>query len=391
MHPDRDVFSAMTSLRDDPAALTRAVKEWAGELGFDGVGITGTGIAHQGERLDRWLADGHQGGMGFMDNHRELRLHPDRLHPGTRRIICVRMNYLPPEVQTLPVLQRPEQAYISRYALGRDYHKLVRKRLARLARRIETEVGPFNSRPFVDSAPVLEKPLAQQAGLGWQGKHSLLIDRKAGSYFILGELFTDLPLEIDPPYEEDHCRRCQACLDICPTRAFPRPYVLDAGRCISYLTIEHKGPIPLELRPLIGNRVFGCDDCQLVCPWNRYSHFGRETDFNPRHGLDQIQLAELMGWSEERFLTLTEGSPIRRTGYSGWLRNLAVGLGNSGGGEAVIAALRARADHPSELVREHVHWALERLQRGEGPSPLPLTDLHPRKVRHLLAGSDDQT
>ncbi|WP_207062532.1 tRNA epoxyqueuosine(34) reductase QueG [Motiliproteus sp. SC1-56] len=371
------------TLRDDPAALTRAVKQWARELGFQGVGIAGAHTADQAERLDRWLAEGRHAEMAFMETHRDLRLAPERLHPGTTRILCVRMDYLPPEVETVRVLQRPEQAYISRYALGRDYHKVLRKRLARLARQIEAAVGPFNSRPFVDSAPVLEKPLAQQAGLGWQGKHSLIIDRKAGSYFVLGELFTDLPLEVDAPYTDDHCRRCQACLEICPTNAFPRPYVLDAGRCISYLTIEHKGAIPEPLRPLIGNRVFGCDDCQLVCPWNRYSHFSQEADFSPRHGFDQAKLTEFFAWDEARFLKQTEGSPIRRTGYTGWLRNLAVGLGNSAGGEEVESALKARADHPSELVREHVRWALARLAEKSGPSPLPLVELQPRKVRHL--------
>ncbi len=364
--------------------LTDQVKAWARELGFQAVGISTIDLSRHGPLLDTWLQRGYQGEMQFMQRHRDLRTQPDKLHPGSINAICVRMDYLPPEVETVKVLQHPQQAYISRYALGRDYHKVVRKRLAQLARRIEASHGPFNARPFVDSAPVMEKPLAQQAGLGWQGKHSLLIDRQAGSYFVLGELLTDLPLVIDEPYREDHCRRCTACMDVCPTNAFPEPYVLDARRCISYLTIELKGPIPEPLRAPIGNRVFGCDDCQLVCPWNRYCHFSQEADFSPRHSLDRAELIELFGWSEETFLKNTEGSPIRRAGYQGWLRNLAVGLGNSAGGEAAIAALLARREQSSELVREHIDWALDRLRRQQPASPLPLTERQPRKVRHLL-------
>jgi epoxyqueuosine reductase len=370
----------MTTLA--PEQLTDLIKTWGKELGFDAVGITGVDMSQHAEQLDHWLAQGYQGEMAYLANHRELRLHPDQLHPGTLKIICVRMDYLPREVETLRVLEDPEQAYISRYALGRDYHKTLRKRLAQFAKKIALETGPFGYRPFVDSAPVLEKPLAQQAGLGWQGKHSLLINREAGSYFFLGELFTDLPLIVDEPYSKDHCGRCSACMDICPTAAFPEPYVLDARRCISYLTIELKGSIPEALRPLIGNRVFGCDDCQLVCPWNRYSHFSQEDDFKPRHGLDRIELAELFSWDEATFMKNTEGSPIRRAGYQGWLRNLAVGLGNSGGGATIIQALQQRSDDPSELVREHVTWAIEQLTQGKAASALPLTD-QPRKVRHL--------
>ncbi|WP_210397563.1 tRNA epoxyqueuosine(34) reductase QueG [Motiliproteus sediminis] len=368
----------------NPEQLTQEVRSLAAELGFSHVGVSGIDIAHQQPRLERWLKAGYHGDMAFMERHESLRLHPEALHPGTLKVICVTLDYLPPDVETVRVLQNPHQAYISRYSLGRDYHKTLRKRLVQFAKRIEQRWGSFNYRAFVDSAPVLEKPLAQQAGLGWQGKHSLLINRQAGSYFVLGELFTDLPLVEDPPYTQDHCRSCSACIDICPTDAIAEPYVLDARRCISYLTIELKGSIPAELRPLIGNRVFGCDDCQLVCPWNRYCHFSAEDDFKPRHDLDRTELATLISWDEETFLKNTEGSAIRRTGYEGWLRNLAVGLGNSGGGEAAIKVLNQHRDHPSEVVREHVAWALQRLVAGEPPSTLPLTERQPRKVRHLL-------
>ncbi len=255
-------------------------------------------------------------------------------------------------------LAQPEQAYVSRYALGRDYHKLIRKRLQQLAERIQQAIGPFGFRAFVDSAPVLEKAIAEQAGLGWIGKNTLVLNRKAGSWFFLGELFVDVPLPVDTPLDSEHCGRCTACLDICPTRAFTGPFQLDARRCISYLTIELKGPIPEALRPLIGNRVFGCDDCQIVCPWNRFARPSEQSDFQPRHGLDNSSLAELFLWSEEEFLQRTEGSPLRRAGYQRWLRNLAVGLGNAPSTIPVLQALRARQDDPSELVREHVAWAL---------------------------------
>ncbi len=372
----------MTTL--SPAQLSERVKTWGKELGFDAVGISGVDMSHHGTQLDRWLAQGYHGEMAYLANHRELRLHPDQLHPGTLKVISVRMNYLPPEVETLRVLQNPQQAYISRYALGRDYHKTLRKRLTLFAKKIVEQTAAFNYRPFVDSAPILEKPLAQQAGLGWQGKHSLLINREAGSFFLLGELFTDLALLEDSPYTQDHCGRCSACMEICPTAAIIEPYVVDARRCISYLTIELKGSIPETLRPLIGNRVFGCDDCQLVCPWNRYSHVSQEDDFKPRHGLDSIELAQLFSWDEATFMKKTEGSPIRRSGYQGWLRNLAVGIGNSGGGQAMIQTLQQRSADPAELVREHVSWAIEQLAQGKAASALPLVEKHPRKVRHLL-------
>lgn len=368
----------------NPEQLTKQIKDWGQELGFDAVGISGIDMSQHNEHFDRWLAQQYHGEMGFLENNYQLRFHPDQLHPGTLKVICVRMDYLPPETQTVRVLQNPKQAYISRYALGRDYHKTLRKRLVTFAKKIEQETAQFNYRPFVDSAPVLEKAMARQAGLGWQGKHSVVINREAGSYFLLGELFTDLPLIEDLTYDQDHCKSCTACIDICPTAAIIEPYVLDARRCISYLTIELKGSIPEELRSLIGNRIFGCDDCQLVCPWNRYSHFSKESDFNPRHGLDNIELAQLFSWDEATFLKKTEGSPIRRTGYQGWLRNVAIGLGNSGGGDEAIKQLQTQADHSSEIVREHIDWAIHRLASGVEPKKLPLTERQPRKVRHLL-------
>jgi len=280
--------------------------------------------------------------------------------PGTLRVISLRMDYLPGDTHMSQRLAEPDKAYVSRYALGRDYHKLIRKRLQQLAERIQQVAGPFGYRAFVDSAPVLEKAVAQQAGLGWIGKNTLLLNRKAGSWFFLGELFVDIDLPIDEPVTRDHCGSCHACLDVCPTHAFVGERVLDARRCISYLTIELKGSIPVELRAQIGNRVFGCDDCQIVCPWNRFARPTAQSDFLPRHNLDNAELAALFRWSEEEFLSRTEGSPLRRAGYERWLRNLAVGLGNAPSSIPVLEALRARRDHPSELVREHVAWALAR-------------------------------
>jgi len=350
----------MTATLPDLAHLAQSIKDWGRELGFQQVGIADVALDAHERHLHDWLAAGYQGEMDYMAAHGTKRSRPDELVEGTRRVISVRMDYLPGDTRMTERLADPERAYVSRYALGRDYHKLVRKRLQQLAERIQAVVGPFGFRAFVDSAPVLEKALAQQAGLGWIGKNTLLLNRQAGSWFFLGELFVDLPLPVDEPVTRDHCGSCHACLDICPTGAFVGPRVLDARRCISYLTIELKGSIPLELRPLIGNRVFGCDDCQIVCPWNRFARPTGETDFLPRHGMDSSQLAALFRWSEEEFLQRTEGSPLRRAGYPRWLRNLAVGLGNAPSTIAVIEALELRRDDPSELVREHVAWALER-------------------------------
>ena len=353
----------MSSEPLDLLDLTASIREWAAELGFQQLGITDTDLSEDAVRLEAYLAAGYHGEMAYMASHGSMRSRPEELLPGTLRVISVRMDYLPEDTQMAQVLAQPERAYISRYALGRDYHKLIRKRLQKLAEKITAVVGPFGHRAFVDSAPVLEKPLARKAGLGWMGKNTLILNRKAGSWFFLGELLIDLPLPIDAPNDRDHCGKCSACLDGCPTQAFVGERVLDARRCISYLTIELKEAIPEDLRPLIGNRVFGCDDCQLVCPWNRFAKATQEQDFQPRHGLDNTSLAELFMWTEEQFLTRTQGSPIRRTGYERWLRNLAVGLGNAPSTIPVLEALKARIDYPSELVREHVRWALQQHQK----------------------------
>lgn len=347
-------------MTDTLEKLTDDIRTWATELGFNELGVTLPDTGVHAERLQQWLDAGRHGEMSYMEDHGDKRYTPTSLVPGTLRVISVRMDYLPGPDSPKAALRDREKAYISRYTLGRDYHKLIRKRLATLAKRIDEAVSGFDYRAFVDSAPVMERALAQRAGLGWIGKNTMLLNRKAGSFFFLGEIFTSAPLPVDQPYEADHCGSCSACLDLCPTNAFPSPHVLDARRCISYLTIELKGSIPEELRALMGNRVFGCDDCQLVCPWNRFSKPTKEDDFQPRHQLDNSELATLFLWSEEEFLTRTEGSAIRRTGYQGWLRNLAVGLGNAPSTIPVIEALKARADHPSELVREHVQWALQR-------------------------------
>lgn len=304
--------------------------------------------------------------MDYMARHGEKRWRPELLVPGTVRVISVRMEYLPePPSKMWEVLRDPERAYISRYALGRDYHKVIKKRLEKLAQKIRNAVGPFGYRVFCDSAPVLEQPLAVKAGLGFQGKHSLVIAFKHGSWSFLGEIYVDLPLPTDRPVEKRYCGSCTACIDLCPTRAIVAPGVVDARRCISYLTIEHKGPIPKELRPLMGNRIYGCDDCQLVCPWNRNIELTKEPDFLPRHGLDRAKLVELFRWSEEAFLKQTEGSAIRRIGYERWLRNIAVALGNAPPKPEILKALREKQHHPSPLVREHVQWALERHAKGE--------------------------
>jgi epoxyqueuosine reductase len=342
----------------DLSALALSIKQWGRELGFQQVGIAGLDLGEHEQHLQRWLDAGYHGEMDYMGAHGSKRSHPEQLVPGTMRVISLRMDYLPGDTHMAQRLAEPEKAYVSRYALGRDYHKLIRKRVQHLAERIQQDIGPFDFRAFVDSAPVLEKAIAQEAGLGWIGKNTLVLNRKAGSYFFLAELFVDLPLPVDEPHASEHCGRCTACLDICPTAAFVGPYVLDARRCISYLTIELKGAIPTELRSLIGNRVFGCDDCQIVCPWNRFARPSGEGDFQPRHQLDNAELAQLFLWDESRFLSNTEGSPLRRAGYERFLRNLAVGLGNAPSSIPVLEALKARREHPSELVREHVEWAL---------------------------------
>jgi epoxyqueuosine reductase len=344
----------------DYPALAQDIRAWARELGFQQAGISDIALQRDAEHLESWLEAGMHGDMDYMARHGSKRSRPDELVPGTRRVISVRMDYgSGDDAAAWATLADPERAFVARYALGRDYHKLLRGRLQKLADRIEARVGAFGHRVFVDSAPVLERALARDAGLGWIGKHTCLIHRRAGSWFFLGELFTDLPLPVDRPTGA-HCGTCTRCIEICPTGAILAPYRLDARRCISYLTIEHAGPIPLELRGAIGNRIFGCDDCQLVCPWNKFAQRHDEPDFRARHDLDRASLVDLFEWSQEQFLQRTEGSAIRRSGYERWLRNLAVALGNAPYSERIVQALRRRAGDDSALVREHVAWALAR-------------------------------
>jgi len=338
--------------------LAQSIRSWGQQLGFQQLGITDTDLqVHEGH-LEDWLSSGFHGEMDYMQRHGTLRSRPAELHPGTIRVISARMDYLPDSAGDVEaLLQQPAKAVISRYALGRDYHKMMRKRLQKLAKKIEQQTGEFGYRVFVDSAPVLEKALAEKAGLGWIGKHSNLINKDAGSWFFLGEIYTDLPLPIDSPVAE-HCGACTKCIDICPTKAIIAPYKVDGRRCISYLTIELRGSIPEEFRPLMGNRIYGCDDCQLVCPWNRFAQHTKEKDFSPRHGLDTAELIELFLWTEEQFLTRTEGSAIRRIGYDCWLRNIAVALGNAPSSGPVIEALNHHRNYKSAMVREHIDWAL---------------------------------
>jgi len=344
----------------DLGRLKRSIRDRARELGFQRLGIADIDLSEAGTRLQQWLEAGFHGEMGYMRRHGTRRSRPAELVPGTLRILSARMDYLPGGAEPGAVLADGTLGYVSRYALGRDYHKLIRSRLQKLADSIEAEIGPFGYRVFCDSAPVLERAIAEKAGLGWIGKHANLLQRDCGSWFFLGEIYTDLPLEPDTP-AANHCGSCSACIDACPTGAIVAPYRVDARLCISYLTIELHGPIPEPLRPLIGNRIYGCDDCQLVCPWNRFARPAAETDFQPRHGLDRATLVELFEWNEDDFTTRTEGSALRRIGYLRWLRNIAVALGNSPGGDTVVNALRQRAAHSSQLVREHVTWALARL------------------------------
>jgi epoxyqueuosine reductase len=304
--------------------------------------------------------------MGYLERNLDKRLDPAQLVPDTIRVICARMDYLPPDTRPLAVLADPQRAYVSRYAVGRDYHKVVRRRLARLARMIQDASADANCRAFTDSAPVLEKALGAKAGLGWLGKHTLLLNRGAGSFFFVGEVYTNLALPVDEPHPNDHCGNCRACISACPTDAIVGPRQLDARRCISYLTIESHDPIPVELRPLLGNRVFGCDDCQLVCPWNRYAQPSTEADFAPRHGLDDITLVELFRWSEEEFLAKTEGSAMRRIDYHQWSRNLAVALGNADPDPTIVSALESRRNAANPMVREHIDWALARQRAKPG-------------------------
>jgi epoxyqueuosine reductase len=348
----------------DYLALKQQIQGWGRALGFQQIGICDIDLGRAEERLLEWLDAGFHGEMGYMSKHGTHRSRPGELLPGTRRVISARMDYLPEgRAEIHAQLEDPGAAFISRYALGRDYHKVLRNRLQKLASQIEAVVGSHGYRVFTDSAPVMEKPLAEKAGLGWIGKHTNLINRQAGSFFFLGEIYTDLPLPLDGPMS-NYCGSCTACIDICPTRAIVAPYQLDARRCVSYLTIELHGPIPEEFRVPIGNRIYGCDDCQVVCPWNRYAQVTEETDFMPRHGLAVADLLALFSWDEAAFLQKTEGSALRRLGHERWLRNIAIALGNAPPSELVMMALQDRLRHPSELVREHVLWAIQQQEMG---------------------------
>ena len=343
----------------DLHALARWIRDLAREAGFQRCGISGVDLAGDEAHLHDWLSRGLHGDMDWMARHGDKRSRPAELVPGTVRVISVGLDYGQDPGQAWRTLADGERAYVARYALGRDYHKLMRQRLQRLATRVAERIGPFGHRVFVDSAPVLERALARDAGLGWIGKHTCLIDRDGGSWFFLGEIYVDLPLPVDPPASA-HCGSCVRCIEVCPTRAIVAPHRLDARRCISYLTIEHEGSIDEELRPLIGNRIFGCDDCQLVCPWNKFARRTDEPDFRARNRLDEATLEELFAWSEEEFLQRTEGSAIRRSGYARWLRNIAVALGNAPTTPRVMAALESRRGFDDPVVREHVEWALRR-------------------------------
>jgi epoxyqueuosine reductase len=341
-------------------SIEERIKDWGRELGFDALAIAGIDLAEDEARLMEWLDRGWHGEMEYMARHGARRARPDSLVPGTTSVITARLSYTPADArETRAVLEDPGRAFVSRYALGRDYHKVLRAKLQSLADRMTAELGAFRYRVFTDSAPVMEVALAAKGGLGWRGKHTLLLSRDAGSLFFLGEMFVDLDLAKDPATSA-HCGTCERCIEICPTRAIVAPYQLDARRCVSYLTIEHQGTIPEELRPLMGNRIYGCDDCQLACPWNKYAKASDDPDFAVRNGLDDAALVDLFAWSEDEFEKRFEGSAIRRIGHDQWLRNIAVALGNAPRSDAVVAALESRAGHPSALVREHVRWALAR-------------------------------
>ncbi|KMT64407.1 tRNA epoxyqueuosine(34) reductase QueG [Catenovulum maritimum] len=356
-------MTTQTALNSEQLAqLSIDIKKWGKELGFQHVGISSTELLNQDEAYQKWIKNNYHGDMDYMNRNIDLRLNPAQLHPNTASIISVRLDYLPENAGFSTSLNDPNKAYISRYAIGRDYHKVLRNKLKQLGQKIELETElNIGFRPFVDSAPVLERPIAEQAGLGWTGKHTLIIHKDAGSWFFLGELFINLPLVEDQPVQEE-CGNCVACITICPTAAIVEPYVVDARKCISYLTIELQGSIPVEYREAIGNRIYGCDDCQLVCPWNRYADLSQEKDFEQRHGLLSQDLLALWQWDEETFLTKTQGSPIRRIGYQRWLRNLAIGIGNSSFNPANIAALESKLVQADEIAAEHINWAIAQQQ-----------------------------
>ncbi len=351
----------MKSASIDYQQLATKIQDWSLELGFSQVGISDIDLSAHEEALQRWLDNQYHGNMDYMERHGLMRARPAELEAGTIRVISVRLDYLPTNAKFATTLKATDQAYISRYALGRDYHKLLRKRLQQLGNKIREHCAEFNFRPFTDSAPILERPLAEKAGLGWVGKHSLLLNKQAGSWFFIGELLVDIPLPVTTHSNAiiDECGQCVSCIKICPTQAIIKPYVVDARRCISYFTIESPDTIPLELRPLMGNRIYGCDDCQLICPWNKYAELSLEDHFQPRLKLDQISLLELFSWDEEYFLNAMQGSPIRRIGFQSWQRNIAVALGNAPYDKQIVLALTQQLKSTSELVAEHIHWALE--------------------------------
>ena len=350
--------------KKDLSLLAEQIKLWSYELGFSSIGITDIDLSQDQRYLEKWLEKDYHGEMKYMERHGKKRSQPAELVEGTKRIISLSMNYLPENYNGLELLKEDKKAFVSGYARGRDYHKITRSRLKKLVSKIKVHSSHEN-RVFVDSAPVLEKALAQKAGLGWIGKNTLLLNKNAGSYFFLGEIYTDLELPIDEPEIVNHCGSCTSCMDVCPTKAFEGPNQLDARKCISYLTIEYKGSIKEELRPMMGNRIFGCDDCQIFCPWNKFLKITDEADFKPRHNLDDIDLSNLFMWSEEEFLKKTQGSPIRRAGYESWLRNIAIALGNAESSVEVLRVLHSKKDDPSEIVKEHVNWAIDQHKNKE--------------------------
>ncbi|MDA7746724.1 tRNA epoxyqueuosine(34) reductase QueG [Psychromonas sp.] len=364
-------------------ALALKVKQWGKTLGFQQVGISDIDLKDQEANLQQWLDNNYHGEMDYMEKHGMKRARPDELLPGTLRVISARMDYLPEDAQFASNLENKELAYISRYALGRDYHKVLRKKLKQLGDKIQTEISELGFRPFVDSAPVLERPLAEKAGLGWIGKHSLLLDKEAGSWFFIGELLVDLPLPVDNA-QTNQCGQCVACIKICPTQAIVAPYVVDGRRCISYLTIELQGSIPNEFRKAIGNRIYGCDDCQLICPWNRFAEITEESDYQARDFLQNQSLITLFNWSEETFLKNTEGSPIRRIGYQRWLRNIAIALGNAPTNIEIVTTLQNKlAQSEDQLVNEHIQWALSEHQQN---SSINMDRLNQRLIKAVIKG-----
>lgn len=346
----------MTSPTDYQQLATQ-IEQWAYELGFSGFGVSDTDLSAHEEAFQQWLDNGYHGAMDYMSRHGMMRARPQELLPGTLRVITVRLDYMPPDALIVSTMKEPTNAYVSRYATGRDYHKMMRNRLKKLGQKIEAEVEGFNGRPFVDSAPIMERQLADKSGLGWTGKHSLIINEKSGSFFFLGELLVNIPLPVTNPVQEQ-CGSCVACMTICPTQAIVEPYVVDGSRCLSYITIEKFGEIPLEFREAMGNRIYGCDDCQLICPWNKFTQASSEDDFKPRKDLHSPQLLTLFSWDEASFLKRTEGSPIRRIGHERWQRNIAVALGNAPYSEQIVEALENKRGLSTELVQEHIDWAL---------------------------------